>query len=266
MSTTNRVTTNSKNTARHAGLLIPTSDEVAAIRQPKVDAKNKKKLTKAAGIKDVAELERKHADDEDTSRVAIKPRPLVRTRSYADVMAGDNVIRTSGVEMADVETGSASEPGEDDGQATDVAESPVQSSPPRKKKRVEPKRVPKAPKPKVRDAININAAWVKKPGKKQVVMRDNAKPRKTHPKVPKLYPITEIDDGEPIAAHKVSKRDLPALTDDDESDIAPPKEGRRAKRGAKRGGARVGAKGKAQGKGEAKANPGQEIGTDQNLK
>src|ERR1700679_91173 len=93
----NRITTRSKNATQRPGLLIQkqvrrTSDEVAAIREAKEDAEKKKEHTKQAGIKRVAAFEKNQAEDdamEQTPRVVTKPRPLVRTRSYADVLRSE---------------------------------------------------------------------------------------------------------------------------------------------------------------------------------
>jgi hypothetical protein len=275
MSTTNRITTRSKNAAQHPGLLVPkqrrrTSAEVAAARQAKADIKNTKELTKAAGIKRVAEFERKQADDEaaeGTPRVVTKPKALVRTRSYADVLAGERVaIFTSDVEMADGETGSVFEAEEFEGETTDNdTEYVVHASPPRKKTRVEQKveqKPQKPPKAKVRDAIK--AVQIKTPEKEQIEISDNdaivdvdptPKPRKVHPKPRVPAPI---HDDQPVAHNTSSKWELRAIEDD--SDIAPPP--------GKRGG-KVGVKGQGttrdKGKGKAKleADPGKDIGTDQ---
>jgi len=276
MPSTDRVVTRSKNAAQHPGLLVPkkarrTKDQVEAARQAKEDVKMKKELAKAAGIKRVADFERKQAEDDSvevTPRVAAKPKALVRTRSYADVLAGEEVIPSSDVDMADGETGSAFEPREEDEEQTtdNDAESTVIMSPPRKKKRVEPKqaqKAQKAPKPKVRDAIK--AVHSKKPENKQVTMSEEddvvdvdptPKPRKTHPKARVPSPISEPADDLPPAARKASKWDLPALSDDDENDIPPPKgKGKMAR-------PKMGAKGD-KGKGKA-TDPGKGIGTDQN--
>lgn len=138
MSTTgNRIQTRSKNTTQHPGLLIPkqtrrTRDEVAASRMAKEDAKKEREDAKKAGIKRVAEFEQNQAEKdaiEQTPQVVMKRKPLVRTRSYADV------LRSSDVEMADVTT----EPGSpfelaavEAGQTTDDGvETAVQDSPPR---------------------------------------------------------------------------------------------------------------------------------------
>lgn len=135
MSTGNRIQTRSKNTTQHPGLLVPkqtrrTSDEVAASRRAKEDAKKKREDAKKAGIKRVAEFEQNQAEKdaiERTPRVVTKPNPLVRTRSYADV------LRNSDVEMDDA----TAEPGTpfefatvaagettDDGMETVVQDSP----------------------------------------------------------------------------------------------------------------------------------------------
>ena len=144
MPSTERVTTRSKNAAQHPGLLVPkqqrrTKDQVEAARQAKEDIKMKKELAKAAAIKRVADFERKQADDDSvevTPRVVAKPKALVRTRSYANVLAGEEVIPSSDVDMADGETGSAFEPMEEDEEQTtdNDAKSTVILSPPRKKK------------------------------------------------------------------------------------------------------------------------------------
>lgn len=138
---TNRVITRSKNAAQRPGLLIQkqtrrTSDEVAAIREAKENAKIEKERTKVAGIECVAAFERNQADNDatkQTPRVVTKPKPLVRTRSYADV------LRSSDVDMAD---GEAAEPDSafeltaiEDGQTTDDGmETPVQDLPLKKMK------------------------------------------------------------------------------------------------------------------------------------
>jgi hypothetical protein len=143
MSTGNRIQTRSKNTTQHPGLLVPkqtrrTSDEVAASRRAKEDAKKEREDAKKAGIKRVAEFEQNQAEKdatERTPRVVTKPNPLVRTRSYADV------LRSSDVEMADATAEvEAAEPGSpfelaavEPGQTTDDGmETAVQDLPPRK--------------------------------------------------------------------------------------------------------------------------------------
>lgn len=147
---TNRVTTRSKNSSQHPGLLLGlgpkqsrrTSDEVEAARQAKEEDKKRKEDNRKAGINRVAEFEQKQAEKdelEQTPRVqaVTKPgpslRPLVRTRSYADVLRHG---------MSDIEMDDATsvqppsqlatvEPGQttDDGMRTEV-----QDLPPKKKK------------------------------------------------------------------------------------------------------------------------------------
>jgi hypothetical protein len=135
---TNRLATRSKNSAQHPGLLVPkqtrrSSEEVAAERKAKENAKREKELAKKAGIKRVANFEQSQADKdamERTPRVVTKPKPLVRTRSYADVLRSNDVDMTDGTaepgssfEFAAVEAGQTT----DDGMET-----AVQDLPPRK--------------------------------------------------------------------------------------------------------------------------------------
>jgi hypothetical protein len=137
-----RVKTRSKNTTQHPGRLVPkqarrTTEEVAAIRKLKEDAKKEKEDKKKAAISRVAEFELNQAKNdamEETPRaqVAKKLKPLVRRRSYADV------LRSSDVEMYDG-TPEASTPGPfrmasvDPGQTTDDGmETVVQDLPPKK--------------------------------------------------------------------------------------------------------------------------------------
>ena len=139
MSTTgNRIKTRSKNTTQHPRLLIPkqtcrTSDEVAASRMAKEDAKKQREDAKKAGIEHVAEFEQNQAEKdaiERTPQVVTKPNPLVRTHSYADV------LRSSDVEMTDMtaESGSSFElAAVEAGQTTDNGmETAVQYLPPTK--------------------------------------------------------------------------------------------------------------------------------------
>lgn len=136
---TNRLTTRAKNTTQRPGLLLPkqtrrTSDEVAAIRKAKEDAKKEKEVAKTAGIKRVAKFEQNQADKdamERTPPVVMKPNPLVRTRSYADV------LQCNDVKMIDVQV---TEPGtpfesaiDEAGQTTDDGmETAIQDSPQKK--------------------------------------------------------------------------------------------------------------------------------------
>ena len=142
MSTTdNRIKTRSKNAAQRPGLLVPKqtrrpTEEVVAERKVKEDAKQAKEAAKNAGIKRVADFEQNQADldaMERTPRAVTKPKPLVRTRSYADV------LRSNDVDMADesAERGGTFEfklAAVEAGQTTDDAmETEVEDSHPRKK-------------------------------------------------------------------------------------------------------------------------------------
>ena len=87
----NRVTTRAKNSEQHPGLLVPkqtrrTTDEVAASRKAKQDAKRSKEDAKNAGINAVAEFELNQATGDAMERTPRTTKPLVRTRSYADVL------------------------------------------------------------------------------------------------------------------------------------------------------------------------------------
>lgn len=169
---TNRLTTRPKNAVQHPGLLIPkqtrrSSTEVAAIREAKEKAKKEKELTKTAGIKRVAAFEKNQADNdamEQTPRVVTtqKPKPLVRTRSYADVLRGDDVDMVEGqsaepdsaFEVANIEDSQMTE--------SDGMETAVEQAPPRKKMKVN-KKDRKGTAPAVRDSIK---AVQDMPGKK----------------------------------------------------------------------------------------------------
>ena len=133
---TNHVSTRSKNSTQHPGLLVPkqtrrSSDEVAADRKAKEDAKRKKDDTKAAGIKHVAIFEQNQAAKdamERTPQVVTKTNPLVCTPSYADV------LHNSDVEMSDrTQPGSLFKLAVEGGQTTDDGmDTAVQDSPSRK--------------------------------------------------------------------------------------------------------------------------------------
>jgi hypothetical protein len=104
---------------------------MAAFRKAKEDAKMEKEETKTDSIKRVAEFEQNQANKdalERTPRVATKPRPLVRTRSYADVLRGSDVEMADGsaergnpFELAAVEAGQTT----DDGMETAVEGLPL---------------------------------------------------------------------------------------------------------------------------------------------
>jgi hypothetical protein len=141
---TNRVTTRAKNAAQRPGLVIQkqtrrTSDEVAAIREAKEDAKREKEDIKKAGIKRVADFERNQAEKdamEQTPKVVTKQNRLFRTRSYADVLrsTGSDLEMTDGTaapgksfKLAVVEPGQTT----DDDMETDGMETAVQDLPPK---------------------------------------------------------------------------------------------------------------------------------------
>lgn len=143
---TNRVSTRPKNATQRPGLLVPkqtrrSSAEVAASLKAKEDAKKEKEENKNAGIERVAEFEQIQAEKnamEQTPRVVTKPKPLVRTRSYADVLRSSyaDVLHSSDVEMANgTEPGSPFElAAVEAGQTTDDAmETEVQDLPQKKK-------------------------------------------------------------------------------------------------------------------------------------
>ena len=157
---TNRISTRSTNATQHPGLLVPKqvrrpTEVVAAERKAKEEAKTEKQRVKTAGIKRVAEFEQKQAADdamEQTPKVVTKPKPLVRTRSYADVLRANDVDM---VEGQSAEPDSAFEPANvEDGQTTesDGMETAVEQAPPRKKMKVDTKRK-KGKAPSLRDAV-----------------------------------------------------------------------------------------------------------------
>jgi hypothetical protein len=165
MSSTKGVSTRAKNAVVHPGLVVKgktrrSSKEVAAERQAKEEAKQEKARTKAAGIKRVAEYEMAQADKDAadaTPRAAPKTKPLMRTRSYADVVAGSDAEMTDG----EVLDSNFDPENEDIPMTASDAETEIVELPPKKKKKMVEKVVEneatakkvKAPKPKVRDAI-----------------------------------------------------------------------------------------------------------------
>ena len=136
---THRVTTCSKNTSQHPGLLIPkqthrTTQEVTADRREKEDAKKRKEMKYKTDMERVANFEKNQAQNdanEHTLRVQTA-RPLVRTRSYADVLrqgSGSDVEmkdatvtteQPSPFEYAEIEPGNTT----DDGMQTAVQDLP----------------------------------------------------------------------------------------------------------------------------------------------
>jgi hypothetical protein len=279
MSTGNRITTRSKNVAQRPGLLVPkqtrrTSEEVAASRRAKEDAKKEKEDAKKAGIKRVAEFEQNQAENdaiERTPRVVTKPNPLVRTRSYADV------LRSSDVEMADAtaESGSQFElAAVETGQTTDDGmETAVQNLPPRKntvrflflfsysstyKMKVKAKKDGK--KPRVRDAIkaiqdipekNLKRKKFMESSESESMEKDLTMTPKPCKKNPKSRALPESDDDLPAPPKRVVR---PALINDSED--LPPKEGAKKNKGKGKEVQKPDNKGKATNKGaDQRGNP-----------
>jgi hypothetical protein len=157
---TNRLLTRTTNSSQHPGLLVPkqtrrSSEVVAAERKAKEEAKKEKERTKTSGIKRVAAFEKNQAADdamEQTPKVVTKPKPLVRTRSYADVLRANDVDMVEGqsaepdsaFEVANVEDGQTTE--------SDGMETAVEQAPPRKKMKINTK-AKKGKAPSVRDAV-----------------------------------------------------------------------------------------------------------------
>lgn len=283
MSTTNRVTTRSKNSSQHPGLLVPkqirrTSDEVAGLKKAKEDAKKQKEDAEKAIINRVAEFEQNQAQNdamEETPRVHIvrKPKPLVRTRSYADVLrAGSDMEMEDGtagfsstIELATVNAGQTT----DDGMETAVQDLP-------KKKNVRfffllslsestyktKGKERKTRKPSVRDAIKT-IQDVQVPVKKALTSRflkrksiviessdsDSIQKNPVTPipnkKTHKSKAPTDSDDDLPAGPPEHVVR--PALTnkgDDSENDL-PPKKGAKKNKGKGKAFQRPDKKGKA---------------------
>ena len=137
---TNCLSTCSKNSTQHPGLLVPkqirrSSDEVMAKRKAKEDAKQEREEKKAVSIKHIAKFEQNQAAKdamEQTPQVVTKTNQLVHKRSYADV------LRNSDVEMTDMTTPSQSgspfnlKSAVEEGQTDDSMETAIQDSPPKK--------------------------------------------------------------------------------------------------------------------------------------
>ena len=230
----NRITTRSKNATQRPGLLIQakvrrTSDEVAAIREAKENVEKEKERTKEAGIKRVAAYERNQAEEdamEQTPRVVTKPRPLVRTRSYADVLRSEDVeaveqqaTKPDGAfKMANVEDGQSTE---SDGTKTAV------EAPPRKKMKTGTKDG-KGKAPRVRDAIKAIQNTSEKMYKRKKAAEDSdseginvtPKPSK-NPRIQRA-PSTELEDNLPTAPRKRPVVQ-PTVTDEEEDAAAPQK-------------------------------------------
>jgi hypothetical protein len=158
MPSTEGVSTRSRNAIVHPGLTVKgkprrSSKEVAAERQAKKEAKQKKARTKTAGIKCVAAYEvdqaEKHAADA-TPRAKPKTKPLTRTRSYANILIGSDAEMTDG----EVPDGDFSLEDENTTMTASNTETEAESVelPPKKKKKVEENNATKkmnASKPKV---------------------------------------------------------------------------------------------------------------------
>jgi hypothetical protein len=270
MSSTRGVTTCSKNAAQHPGLIVKTqrprrtSKEVAAERQAKEDAKKEKALTKAANIKRIADYEIAQANKDalDATPKAIPGRrPLIRTRSYADVLAGNEIISDSDAETNDGGTN------RDEAEETQTADSDASGdteilSPPRKKKKVEEKQKEmakvkaKAPKPKIRDAIKAAQVARLEEGKGPAsddgsLMDFDSDPTPKKTKASKLVvPASESDDDQESADLQQASwtRRMPTSSDNESTnaELTP-----QAHEGA-RGEAKVREKGKAKVKGDDK--------------
>lgn len=235
----NRLVTRPKNAGQHPGLLIPkqarrSSEEVAAERKAKEAAKKEKERTKKAGIKRVAAFEKNQADNdamEQTPKVVTKPKPLVRTRSYADVLRGDDsdvgmadgqsAKPDSEFQTADVEDGQTTE---SDGMETAVEE----LAPPRKKMKINQDTGRKGKAPRVRDAIKaVQDTPKKNHGHKKTAESSNSELVDVTPKPSKnsrmRAPSTEPEDDRPAAPPKRIRLRVaqPATTDEegDEEDL-----------------------------------------------
>jgi hypothetical protein len=220
--------TRSKNVTQHPGVVDKaaprrTSQEVAAARQAKEDAKQEKARIKAAGIQRVAEYEKAQADGDAldaTPQVVTKPKlkPLVRTRSYANVVA--DVVPDSDVDMSDGGLTSSFRPDrvEDSETAESNVDTDIIASPPRKKKKAVKGEVKiiktaevkvkkeKVPKPKVRDAI-------------KAVQVDKVEKEEEPAKLKAFARITASDDILDLdPTPKPTKRQAPAIESDDEMD------------------------------------------------
>ena len=238
MPSTRGVSTRSKNADQHPGLAVKknarrSSKEVAAERQAKEDAKLEKARTKAAGIKRVAEYEMAQASKDAadaTPRAAPQAKPLVRTRSYADVLKG------SDDEMSDIETSDGGRWGSDfNPEDSDIpmtgsnTETERQSLPPKKKKKVAQKettqketvkqeKVPKLKllKPTVRGAIK--AIQDVRPANDILDLDPTPKPKRTGGARP-APPATEYGDWWIPDQEKLASWRMPAFSDNESIDV-----------------------------------------------
>ena len=160
---TEGVSTRSRNAIAHPGLIVKgktcrSSNEVAAECQAKEEAKEKKALIKAVGIKrvtayEVNQAEKHAADATPQAKPKANLKHLTHTRSYANILVGSDVKMTDG--------------GESDGDFNPESEDTVTASnteteteglelPPKKKKKVVENNATEkanALKAKIRDAI-----------------------------------------------------------------------------------------------------------------
>jgi hypothetical protein len=266
MPSTRGVTTRSKNADQHPGLTVKkntrrSSKEVAAERQAKEDAKLEEARTKAAGIKRVAEYEMAQASKDAadaTPRAAPKAKPLVRTRSYANVlMASDDEMR--GVETNDGgRRGSDFNPEESDipmiGSNTDTESV---SLPPKKKKKAaqrettqnEMVRQEKVPKPKVRDAIKaIQDVGLEEQGPANDILDPDPMPKPKSTRGSRsVPPATEFEDWSIPDQEGLPSWGMPAFSDNESIDV-------KSMAGARGGEAKEKTMEKAKGKGKQKAS------------
>jgi hypothetical protein len=247
MSSTKGVSTRSGNATTHPGLVVKgrprrSSNEVAAQRQAKEEAKQKKARTKAAGIKRVAAYEvdqaEKHAADA-TPQAKPKTKPLTRTRAYANILVG------SDDEMTDdkVPDGDFDLENEDASMASSHTETETESVelPPKKKKVVENNVTVKkvdAPKPKIRDEIEEQKIGLARPrANDDTLDRDLVTP---NPKRTRLAgPVTESSDGANSDQGKLPSWTMPTLSENGGLDSKPVADGKKKGKAVEKGKAKV---------------------------
>ena len=139
MSSTQGITTRSKNATQHPGLVVQKSKrrsgaEAAAERQAKEYAKKEKARAKAASIKRVAEFKKDQATRDELEATprpaaAAVAKPLRRTsRSYALIpLRAENGVSGSDTDVNEVDTGNS----EDDSNLTDTDEAPTSKKKPK---------------------------------------------------------------------------------------------------------------------------------------
>jgi hypothetical protein len=232
---THGVTTCSKNAAQHPGLIVKiqcpwcTSKEVAAECQAKEDVKREKALTKAANIKCIADYEIAQANKDVldvTPKTIPERRPLIHTCSYADVLAGNETISDSDVEM---DGGGINQDKVDEMQTADSDASGNTEIllPPRKKKKVEEKqrKMPnmkaKTLKPKIQDAIKAVQVTRLEEGKDLAsddggLMDFDSDPMPKKTKVSKsVVPASDSDDDQASASLQQASQRMPTFSDNE---------------------------------------------------